>query len=122
MSPGSTGRSLTDLVTLRTKQVLGVVGTVVVLVPSVSLAQAPTVQDRIVAAAESYLGKPYVFGGRDGRPGCRRDSKRVRCRPGIDCQSLIFFAYEEALGRHWTRPVSTSARGSSVRRCHGSTV
>lgn len=27
----------------------------------------------------------------------------MRCLDGIDCQSLIFFAYEQALGRAWTR-------------------
>ncbi len=62
-----------------------------------------TVQDRIVKAAEKYLGEPYVFGGRDGRTGCRRAGKRVRCPEGIDCQSLIFFAYEKALKTKWTR-------------------
>ncbi len=58
-----------------------------------------TAQDRIVAAAEAYLGKPYVFGGRDGRPGCGRR----RCNQGIDCLGLIFFAFEKALGIPWRR-------------------
>ena len=62
-----------------------------------------TVGERIVRAAEQYLGKPYVFGGRDGRRGCVRAGKRVRCAQGIDCQSLIFFAYEQVLGTRWTR-------------------
>lgn len=59
-----------------------------------------TVQDRVVAAAERHLGKPYFFGGRDGRPGCRGVR---RCPAGIDCQSLLFFAFEEVFGRRWTR-------------------
>ena len=54
--------------------------------------------DRIVTAAEAYLGKPYVFGGRNGRRGCRG-----RCPEGIDCQSLIFFAFERVTGTPWTR-------------------
>jgi len=54
-------------------------------------------------AAETYLGQPYVFGGRAGRPGCREGKRRVRCPGGIDCQSLIFFSYETVLGRAWTR-------------------
>ncbi len=62
-----------------------------------------TVGERIVRAAERHLGKGYVFGGRDGRPGCVRTGKRVRCASGIDCQSLIFFAYEQVLGTRWTR-------------------
>ncbi len=61
-----------------------------------------TVQDQIIAEAEKYLGREYVFGGRDGRPGCRRGGRRVRCPRGIDCQSLIFFAYEKVLGRRWS--------------------
>lgn len=68
-----------------------------------SYAQEPTVQDKIIAEAEKYLGEPYVFGGRDGRPGCLRDGKRVRCPAGIDCQSLIFFAYQKVLKTKWTR-------------------
>jgi cell wall-associated NlpC family hydrolase len=77
----------------------------VFLVGATSAAQERTrksIQDRIIAAAERYLGEPYVFGGRDGRAGCRRDGKRVRCPEGIDCQSLIFFAYEKALKTRWT--------------------
>jgi hypothetical protein len=65
---------------------------------------APTTSaEQIVRAAETYLGREYVFGGRGGRPGCRDGKKRVRCLDGIDCQSLIFFSYESALGRAWTR-------------------
>jgi hypothetical protein len=60
----------------------------------------PTVQDRIVAAAEQYLGKPYRFGGRDGRPGC---VGAARCDEGIDCLSLVFFAYEKVLKKPWAR-------------------
>lgn len=64
---------------------------------------APTpLPEQIVAVAEGYLGAPYVFGGRNGRPGCRQGRRRVRCQPGIDCQSLIFFAYEKVCGRPWT--------------------
>jgi spermidine synthase len=62
-------------------------------------ARAGPIQDDVIAAAETYLGKPYVFGGRDGRPGCRGVA---RCASGIDCQSLIFFAYEKALGKRWS--------------------
>jgi cell wall-associated NlpC family hydrolase len=69
----------------------------------VASAKEPTIQDKIIAEAEKYLGEPYVFGGRDGRPGCRRDSKPVRCPAGIDCQSLIFFAYEKVHNTRWTR-------------------
>ena len=75
---------------------------VLLLAIPASHAQETTVPDKIIAAAEKYLGKPYVFGGRDGRPGCRRDNKRVRCAEGIDCQSLIFFAYEKVLKTKWT--------------------
>lgn len=71
--------------------------------PRPATAGRPSVQQRIIAAAESYLGRPYVFGGRAGRPGCLRAGRRVRCRPGIDCQSLIFFAYEKVLGTPWRR-------------------
>ena len=56
---------------------------------------------KILKAAEVYKGQPYVFGGRMSRPGCRRNGKRIRCRPGIDCQSLIFFAFEDVLGTRW---------------------
>jgi cell wall-associated NlpC family hydrolase len=66
-------------------------------------AQAPSLAYRIIAAAEEYLGEPYVFGGRDGRMGCLRRGKRVRCPEGIDCQSLIFFAYQKVFKTSWTR-------------------
>lgn len=69
------------------------------LVPSAP----PSRPDRIVAAAETFLGQPYVFGGRAGRSGCRSEGRRVRCQEGIDCQSLIFFAYEKVVGTHWTK-------------------
>ena len=72
------------------------------LVFEASYAREPTVADKIIAEAEKYLGEPYVFGGRDGRPGCRRDNKPVRCSQGIDCQSLLFFAYEKVLKTKWT--------------------
>jgi hypothetical protein len=80
---------------------------VLLLVCAASSAQEKTVQDRslqdrIISAAEKYLGQPYVFGGRDGRRGCLRGGWRVRCPEGIDCQSLIFFAYEQALKTKWT--------------------
>lgn len=58
---------------------------------------------RVVEAAERWLGTEYVLGGRAGRRGCRRDGRRVRCPDGVDCQSLIFFAYEEVFGVPWTR-------------------
>jgi len=64
---------------------------------------AGSVGERLVVAAETYLGKPYMFGGRDGRRGCIQAGKRVRCPGGIDCQSLIFFAYERVLKTRWTR-------------------
>lgn len=67
-----------------------------------SRAEEPTVQDKIIAEAEKYLGEPYMFGGRDGRFGCRRGKRRVRCPQGIDCQSLIFFAYEKVKKTRWT--------------------
>ncbi|MBI5545257.1 MAG: C40 family peptidase [Deltaproteobacteria bacterium] len=60
----------------------------------------PSVQDRIIAEAERYLDQPYVFGGRGGRPGC---VGKKACMEGIDCLSLIFFAYEKVLGKPWTR-------------------
>jgi len=63
---------------------------------------SPSIQDRIITEAEKYLGRRYVFGGRDGRRGCRQGGKRVRCPRGIDCQSLIFFAYEKVLRPRWT--------------------
>ena len=75
---------------------------VLLLTGSVSFSKDPTIQDKIIAAAEAYLGEPYVFGGRDGRPGCRQGRKRVRCPEGIDCQSLIFFAYEKVKKTRWT--------------------
>jgi cell wall-associated NlpC family hydrolase len=70
---------------------------------AVSSSKEPTTQDKIIAAAEAYLDEPYVFGGRDGRFGCRRGKRRVRCPGGIDCQSLIFFAYEKVTKTPWTR-------------------
>ena len=76
---------------------------VLLLVAPVSFSKDPTVQDKIIAAAEAYLNQPYVFGGRDGRFGCRRGQRRVRCPQGIDCQSLIFFAYEKVQKTPWTR-------------------
>lgn len=63
----------------------------------------PTLQDRLILAAEKYLGREYVLGGRDGRRGCLEDGKRVRCPAGVDCQSLIFFAYQKVFRRAWTR-------------------
>ncbi len=70
---------------------------------------AQTVQDRIVSAAEKYLGKEYVFGGRDGQKRCRENGKRVACLHGIDCLSLLYFAYEDVFGtRWWTFPVVSS--------------
>lgn len=55
----------------------------------------------ILTAAEAYQGTEYVFGGRLGKRGCRRHGKPIRCREGIDCQSLIFFAFEEVQGKRW---------------------
>jgi len=55
----------------------------------------------ILTAAEAYKGEEYVFGGRLGRKGCLRHGKPVRCREGIDCQSLLFFANEDVLGTRW---------------------
>ena len=55
----------------------------------------------ILTAAEAYQGTEYVFGGRLGKRGCRRNGKPIRCREGIDCQSLIFFAFEEVQGKRW---------------------
>ncbi|MGI5864911.1 MAG: hypothetical protein ACOX6T_23070 [Myxococcales bacterium] len=66
--------------------------------PAGAATQAKTVQQQIVKAAEDHLAKPYFFGGRDGRTGCRGVK---RCPEGIDCQSLIFFAYEKVLGKRW---------------------
>ncbi|HCF59568.1 MAG TPA: hypothetical protein DFS52_16435 [Myxococcales bacterium] len=66
--------------------------------PADAATQAKTLQQRIIEAAEDHLGKPYFFGGRDGRTGCRGVK---RCPEGIDCQSLIFFAYEKVLGKRW---------------------
>lgn len=66
--------------------------------PAGAAIQAKTVQQLIIEAAENHLGKPYFFGGRDGRTGCRGVK---RCPEGIDCQSLIFFAYEKVLGKRW---------------------
>jgi cell wall-associated NlpC family hydrolase len=63
----------------------------------------PTAQDRLIIAAERYLGKEWVFGGRDGRPGCLEDGRKARCPEGIDCLALIFFAYQEVLGTPWQR-------------------
>jgi hypothetical protein len=68
-----------------------------------AIAAPSTTAERIVLAAERYLGREYVFGGRDGRNGCREGRRRVRCLDGIDCQSLIFFAFESVTGRPWTR-------------------
>lgn len=58
--------------------------------------------EEVVQAAQTHLGTPYVFGGRLGRPGCREQGQPSRCLKGIDCQSLIFFAYEKVIGRPWT--------------------
>ena len=58
---------------------------ILLLIGPLSFSKEPTIQDKIIAAAEAYLGEPYVFGGRDGRPGCRQGRKRVRCPEGIDC-------------------------------------
>lgn len=66
-------------------------------------APPPRSPDPVVRAAEGWLGTEYVFGGRNRKLACRDGGRRVRCRPGVDCQSLIFFAYEEALGIPWTR-------------------
>jgi len=55
----------------------------------------------ILHAAEEYKGENYVFGGRLGKRGCRRNGKPIQCRPGIDCQSLLFFAHEKVLGTRW---------------------
>jgi len=62
----------------------------------------PTVSERLVRAAERHLGKPHVLGGRDARQGCRRHSQPVRCAAGVDCQALVFLAYEEVCGRPWS--------------------
>ncbi len=80
-----------------------------------SLAQAGPLQDRIIAEAERYLGKEYVFGGRDGRPGCLKQGRRVTCAQGIDCQSLIFFALEKVLDKPW-RSFSVMP-SKTVKRC-----
>ena len=70
---------------------------------------------KMLAAAEKYIGEPYVFGGRLERSGCRRGGRSVTCQPGIDCQSLIFFAMEDTTGRSWRRfsvmPTVSVARG-----------
>ncbi|MBW2704186.1 MAG: hypothetical protein JRF33_25480 [Deltaproteobacteria bacterium] len=80
-----------------------------------SLAQAGPLQDRIIAEAERHLGKEYVFGGRDGRPGCLKQGRRVTCAQGIDCQSLIFFALEKVLDKPW-RSFSVMP-SKTVKRC-----
>ena len=69
-------------------------------VPLTQVTPSETAQ-KILTAAEAYEGQPYVFGGRLGRAGCRRKGQAIRCRPGIDCQSLIFFAFEDVLGTKW---------------------
>jgi hypothetical protein len=60
-----------------------------------------SIPDQLIAAAEAYLGQEWVFGGRDGRMGCLENGKKVRCQKGIDCLSLIFFAYEKVLSKPW---------------------
>jgi len=62
-----------------------------------------SVQDQIIRAAEKHLGKSYVMGGRDGRAGCLDGKRRVRCPQGIDCLSLIYFAYQDVLGTPWRK-------------------
>jgi len=55
----------------------------------------------ILSAATQYKGTEYVFGGRLGKRGCKRNGKRIQCRAGIDCQSLIFFAFEDTGEKRW---------------------
>lgn len=71
----------------------------VVPVPNVTPASEKALT--LLTAAEVYQGEEYVFGGRLGKRGCRRNGKPVRCREGIDCQSLIFFAFEDVGGKRW---------------------
>jgi hypothetical protein len=60
-----------------------------------------SIPDRVIVAAEAYLGQEWVFGGRDGRLGCLENGKKARCPKGVDCLSLIFFAYEKVLSKPW---------------------
>ena len=69
--------------------------------PVLKVAQASEKAQAILTAAEAYRGEDYVFGGRLGKRGCRRNGKPVRCREGIDCQSLIFFAFEDVGEKRW---------------------
>ena len=69
------------------------------LISPIADAGAPT--ERVITEAEKYLGKPWVFGGRDGRPGCRKDGKKALCDEGVDCLSLLFFAHESTCGTPW---------------------
>jgi cell wall-associated NlpC family hydrolase len=74
--------------------------------PPAPEAQAPKASATALAvlkAAEAYLGQPYVFGGRLRKRACRSAGQRVACAPGIDCLSLLFFAFEEVVGRPWWR-------------------
>ena len=66
---------------------------------SLEAIEKDSIGESIVQAAEKYLGVEYVFGGRMGRCCCRKKS----CLKGIDCQSLIFFAFEEVFKTKWTK-------------------
>ena len=48
------------------------------------------INKEIVNHAEEYLGKKYVFGGRD-----------LEKFPGIDCLGLIFLSIEKTTGKSW---------------------
>jgi len=59
---------------------------------------SPTHADRVVEAAERYIGEPYAWGGRN-----------TVAHPGIDCLGLLFLAVGEVTGTPWRKfPVDPS--------------
>ena len=65
--------------------------------------QKKAIGQRIVERAETYLGVEYVWGGRMGMRGCLQNGRRVACQQGLDCQSLIFFVFEDLFKKKWNR-------------------
>ncbi len=71
---------------------------VATLVALTSIPVASPTVERIVARAESYLGEPYRWGGRN-----------TGGNPGIDCLGILFLAYGPETGRAWREfPVDPS--------------
>ena len=70
-------------------------GMLLSLLLSLALASPP---DDAVAAAKTWLGTPYAWGGRG-----------TAKNPGMDCLGVLYRAYGQATGTPWTRyPVNPS--------------